>query len=200
MPLPRFVRTLAVLAATLLFAPLAMAETGDISMGNPKAKVTMIEYASVTCPHCARINNNVLPAFKAKYIDTGKVLYIFREFPTEPVQLAAAGFLVARCAPADKYMAVIDALFHGQDKLFQTQDAKAWLIDAGKVGGLTEAQVQTCVQDKAQLEAFNTRVEAAFNTAKIQATPTFVIGKTKLEGEKTLDELSAAVDPLLAAN
>ena len=78
MPLPRFVRTLAVLAATLLFAPLAMAETGDISMGNPKAKVTMIEYASVTCPHCARINNNVLPAFKAKYIDTGKVLYIFR--------------------------------------------------------------------------------------------------------------------------
>ena len=198
MQMPRLVRTIAVLAATLLFAPAAMAaDVGEL--GNPKAKVTVIEYASVTCPHCMRFNNNVFPAFKAKYIDTGKVLYQFREFPTDPVQLSAAGFLMARCAPADKYLAVIDALFHGQEKLYQTQDAKGWLIEAGKAGGLDEAKIQACVQDKANLDAFNARVETAFNTAKIQATPTFVIGATKLEGEETLEDLSKAIDPLLAA-
>ena len=205
MVLPRLARPFAVLIAALFLAPLLgasgakAADAGEMSQGSPKAKVTVIEYASVTCPHCARVNNNVLPAFKAKYVDTGKVLYIFREFPTDPVQLSAAGFLVARCAPPAKYFAVIDALFHGQDKLYQSQDAKAWLYEAGKAGGLTEAQVQTCVQDKAGLEAFNARVDAAFNVAQIHATPTFVIGTTKLEGEKTLDDLSAAIDPLLAA-
>ena len=175
------------------------AVNGPMTLGDPNAKVKIDEWASVTCPHCAEFNEKVFPLFKAKYVDTGKVLYIFREFPTDPVQLSAAGFLVARCAPPAKYFAVIDALFHGQDKLYQSQDAKAWLYEAGKAGGLTEAQVQTCVQDKAGLEAFNARVDAAFNVAQIHATPTFVIGTTKLEGEKTLDDLSAAIDPLLAA-
>jgi protein-disulfide isomerase len=204
MVLPRLVRTLAALFA-LALAPAAMApkawaaENADMSMGNPKAKVTIIEYASVTCPHCGRFNNDVFPGFKAKYVDTGKVLYIFREFPTDPVQLSAAGFLIARCSGPAKYFAVLDTLFHGQDKLYQNQDAKAWLLEAGKVGGLDEAKVQTCIEDKAGLDAFNKRVETAFNVGKIQSTPTFVIGKTKLEGERTLSDLSAAIDPLLAA-
>jgi protein-disulfide isomerase len=196
---PRFLRTAAILLGALVLAPAAMAaDSGEKSMGKPSAKVTVIEYASVTCPHCGRFNNEVFPAFKAKYVDTGKVLYVFREFPTDPAQLAAAGFLIARCAPADQYFPVLDALFHGQDKLYQTQDAKAWLLEAGKAGGMDEAKVQACIEDKAALDAFNTRVEAAFNVAKIQSTPTFVIGKTKLEGEQTLAALSAAIDPLLA--
>jgi len=196
---PHLLRTAAVLLAAMALAPAAKAaDSGEKSMGKPSAKVTVIEYASVTCPHCGRFNNEVFPAFKAKYVDTGKVLYVFREFPTDPAQLAAAGFLIARCAPADQYFPVLDALFHGQDKLYQTQDAKTWLLEAGKVGGMDEAKVQACIEDKAALEAFNTRVEAAFNVAKIQSTPTFVIGKTKLEGEQTLAALSAAIDPLLA--
>ncbi|HTK33957.1 MAG TPA: DsbA family protein [Caulobacteraceae bacterium] len=194
---PRFLRTAAILLAVMVAAPAAMADSGEKSMGKASAKVTVIEYASVTCPHCGRFNNEVFPAFKAKYVDTGKVLYVFREFPTDPAELAAAGFLVARCAPADKYFPVLDALFHGQDKLYQTRDAKAWLLEAAKVGGMDEAKAQACIEDKAALDAFNTRVEAAFNVGKIQSTPTFVIGKTKLEGEQTLAALSAAIDPLL---
>jgi protein-disulfide isomerase len=171
----------------------------DMSLGNPRARVKVVEYASVTCPHCGRFNNDVFPQFKAKYIDTGKVLYVFREFPTDPAQVAAAGFLVARCAGKDKYLAVIDALFHGQEKLYESQDAKAWLVEAGKAGGLNEAQVQACVQDEKALKAFNDRVEAAFNVAKIQSTPTFLIGSTRVSGEQSLDQLSKVIDPMLAA-
>jgi protein-disulfide isomerase len=201
-------RALAALAAVLFSAfalgaaaapapPAYVAAPGDMAMGDAKAKVTVIEYASVVCPHCAAFNADVFPAFKAKYIDTGKVRYVFREFPTSPVELAAAGFIVARCAPADKYFSVIDALFRGQAKLYQSQDAKAFLLDAGKVGGLNEDQIQACLQDKAKLDAFNDRVETAVNTAKIQSTPTFVVGDKTLIGEQTLAQLDAALDPLL---
>src|ERR1700744_5268888 len=89
----------------------------DMSLGNPNAKVTVIEYASVACPHCARFNNDVFPAFKAKYIDTGKIHYVFREMLVggdAEMQMAAAGFLMARCAGKDKYFSVVDAIFHGQ--------------------------------------------------------------------------------------
>jgi protein-disulfide isomerase len=200
MAMPSLVRTFAALAAALILTPAAhAAETGEMSLGNPKAKVTVVEYASVTCPHCAAFNDEVFPAFKAKYVDTGKVFYVFREFPTEPVELAAAGFLIARCAPAGKYFPVVDALFHGQQKLYETRDAKQFLLDAGKAGGLDEAQIQACVGDKANVEAFNTRVQTAIDTAKIEATPTFVIGRTKIEGEQSLAQLSAVIDPLLAA-
>src|SRR5665213_2186956 len=84
-------------------------------MGDPRAKVTVVEYASASCPHCARFNNDVFPAFKAKYIDTGKVRYVLREFLTEPVQVAAAGFLLARCAGKGKYFGALDDFFHGQE-------------------------------------------------------------------------------------
>lgn len=170
---------------------------GDMSMGDAKAKVTVIEYASVVCPHCAAFNNDVFPAFKAKYIDTGKVRYVFREFPTSPVELAAAGFIVARCAPADKYFAVIDNMFRGQAKLYESQDAKAFLVEGGKAGGLTDPQVQACVGDQKKLDEFNARFQAAVEVAKIQSTPTFVIGGKQLVGEQSLAQLDAALAPLL---
>jgi protein-disulfide isomerase len=193
---------MAVLAAAVWLAPVAHAAEaglpGDMALGDPKAKVTVVEYASVTCPHCARFNAEVFPAFKAKYVDTGKVRYVLREFPTDPVQLSAAGFLVARCAPADRYFTVIDTLFRGQEKLFASRDAKPFLLDAGKAGGLTEDQVQSCLQDQARVDAFNERVKTAVETAKINATPTFVIGDKKLEGEQSLAALDAVLQPMLA--
>ncbi len=194
----------AALSAFALSASAAPAPTvnaalpSDMTLGDHKAKVTVIEYASVVCSHCAAFNAEVFPAFKAKYIDTGKVRYVLREFPTQPVELAAAGFLVARCSPSDKYFAVIDSLFRGQEKLFQSRDAKAYLMDAGKVGGLTDAQVEACLQDKARLDAFNARVETAMETAKIQATPTFIIGDKRLEGGQSLAQLDAVLQPMLA--
>lgn len=179
-------------------APAPAAAPGDMSLGRRDAKVTVVEYASVTCPHCARFNAEVFPAFKAKYVDTGKVRYVFREFPTGPVELSAAGFMVARCAPAERYFTVVDALFKAQDELYRTRDAKAFLLTGGKAGGLAEAEVQACLESKAQIDGFNERVKFAVETAGVQATPTFMVGATRLEGEQTLEQLDAALAPLLA--
>src|SRR3954471_22654592 len=94
------------------------AADAEMSMGNPAAKVTVVEYASVACPHCAEFNEQVFPAFKAKYVDTGKVRYVFRQMLTTPAQVAAAGFLTARCAGKDKYFSVVDAIFRSQQEMF----------------------------------------------------------------------------------
>jgi protein-disulfide isomerase len=172
---------------------------GEMSMGNAKAKVTMIEYASVTCPHCARFNEDVFPAFKAKYIDTGKVRYVFREFLTPPQQVAAAGFLMARCAGSAKYFSVVDAIFHSQQEMFtQGGDIRGVLFRIGRSAGLTDDKINSCIQDEKALKALNDRFEKAINVDKIDGTPTFVINGKKLEsGEKTLAQLDAEIQPLL---
>ena len=172
---------------------------GENSMGNANAKVTMIEYASVTCPHCARFNEEVFPAFKTKYIDTGKVRYIFREFLTPPQQVAAAGFLMARCAGKDKYFSVVDAIFHSQQEMFtQGGDVRGVLFRIGRSAGLTDDKINACIQDEKALKDLNDRFEKAINVDKIDGTPTFVINGKKLEsGEKTLAQLDAEIQPLL---
>ncbi|MEO6339375.1 MAG: DsbA family protein [Caulobacteraceae bacterium] len=171
---------------------------GEMSLGNAKAKVTIIEYASVTCPHCARFNEDVFPALKAKYIDTGKVRYVFREFLTPPQPVAAAGFLMARCAGSDKYFSVIDAIFHSQTEMFtQGGDIRGVLFRIGRSAGLTDDKINACIQDEKALKALNDRFEKAINVDKIDGTPTFVINGKKLEsGEKTLAQLDAEIQPL----
>jgi protein-disulfide isomerase len=169
----------------------------DYRLGDPKAKVTMVEYASDTCPHCARFAGEVFPAFKAKYVDTGKVLYIFREFPTDPVQLSAAGFLVARCSGYDKYFDVVNALFQAQKTAKSGLD---FLMGGAKVGGLSEDQAKACLDNPTALADLNKRVENAANVEKIDGTPTFVVNGKKLpDGEKTIKDLDAAIEPLLPA-
>jgi len=171
----------------------------DMSMGDPKAKVTMIEYASLTCPHCARFNDEVFPAFKAKYIDTGKVRYVFREFLTPPQNVAAAGFLLARCAGKDKYFSVVDAVFHSQNEMFSGGSPRDVLLRIGRQAGLTDEKSLACISDQKALNALNDRFEKAINVEKIDGTPSFVINGKKLEsGEKTLAQLDAEIQPLLA--
>ena len=172
---------------------------GAMTMGSANAKVTMIEYASVTCPHCARFNEDVFPAFKAKYIDTGKVRYEFREFLTPPQQVAAAGFLLARCAGKDKYFSVVDAIFRSQNEMFSSGDVRGVLLRIGRSSGLTDEKSLACIGDEKQLAALNDRFEKAINVDKIDGTPSFVINGKKLEsGEKTLAQLDAEIQPLLA--
>ncbi|MDP1600527.1 thioredoxin domain-containing protein, partial [Phenylobacterium sp.] len=113
-------RRVALVAAlgVLMFAAgsaTAAPSPGEMTLGNPKAKVQMVEYASLSCVHCAHFNNEVFPAFRKKYIDSGKVHYTFREILTPPNEVAAAGFMVARCAGKDRYFAVLDAMFHEFD-------------------------------------------------------------------------------------
>jgi protein-disulfide isomerase len=169
------------------------AAEGDMTMGRADAPVKMVEYASVTCPHCAQFNNDVFPAFKKKYIDTGKVHYTFRELLTPPNEVAAAGFLMARCAGKDKYFAAVDAIFRSQPEMAKTGDFRGVLLRIGQSMGMTEAQFDACVGDEKALKALNERVEKA-NENKISSTPTFLInGKTVKEGEMSMAELDAAV-------
>ena len=198
--MPNFNRRLLVVAA---LGALALAgcskgagtvDTADMTLGDPNAKVKMVEYASLTCSHCGTFINDVFPAFKAKYIDTGKVHYTFKEFLTPPNEVAAAGFLTARCAGKDKYFNVTDAIFHAQQEMFTTGDMRGVLLRIAQSAGLTEEQFNACITDEAALKALNERVEKAIKVDKINATPTFVInGKKVKEGEVSLAELDAAV-------
>jgi protein-disulfide isomerase len=169
------------------------AEPGDMTMGSPKARVTVIEYASASCPHCARFNNDVFPAFKAKYIDTGRVFYVFREFLTPPVEVAAAGFLVARCAGQGKYFGVVDAFFHAQSGIYQSGDLKTPLLKIAADAGLDEKAVDACMGDQAAVKALNERVERYVNRDGVQSTPTFLVAGQRLTGEQSLDALDAAI-------
>ena len=165
-----------------------------MSLGDPNAPVKMEEFASTTCSHCARFGTEVFPAFKAKYIDTGKVHYTFHEFLTPPEAVAAAGFLTARCAGKDKYFGVIDALFHSQAEMFATGDARGTLLKVAQSAGMTEEQFNSCVADEAQSKALNDRVQKAQRDRNVTSTPTFFVnGKKVKEGEMTMEELDAAV-------
>jgi protein-disulfide isomerase len=165
----------------------------DMSMGNPNAKVTVIEYGSASCTHCAHFNNDIFPAFKAKYVDTGRVRYVFREFLTEPVNLAAASFLLARCAGKDKYFSVLDAVFHAQADIYKAGDATAILHKIAADAGLSEDKATACLTDKAAIAALNARVQGYADNDKITGTPTFFVDGERLEGVQTLDKLDAAI-------
>ena len=172
----------------------------DMTLGDPKAKVTVIEYASASCPHCARFNNQVFPAFKKKYIDSGKVFYVYREFLTDPVEVAAAGALLARCAGKDRYFGVLDDFFRGQAMAYQTGDIRSLLLSAGAKAGLSEAQVGACLGDEAAAQALRTRVQRYAEVEGVESTPTFTINGQKLpelDHEVVLTDLDAAIAPLL---
>ena len=173
-------------------APLPPAE-GDMALGSPKAKVQVVEYASLSCTHCAHWNNEVFPLFKARFIDTGKVRYVFREFLTEPYQFAAAGYLLARRVGPARYFQVIDAVFRQQDAIFQSQDLWGGLLKIGKSFGLTEEQFTAALQDKAGLGAVNARVEKAAERDKVQFTPTFFVNGERLEGGQPIEAFAAAI-------
>jgi protein-disulfide isomerase len=195
----KFVAGLAALCLTIALGACQKAGSDavnaeDMSMGNPAAKVTMIEYASVSCPHCARFDMDVFPAFKAKYIDTGQVRYVAREALTGDPAIAAAGFLTARCAGKDKYFQVVDAIYHAQQEMFTGGEPHAVLLNIARSAGLTDSQFDSCIKDDAALKALNARWEHYVKDDNINATPTFVInGKVYNKGEMSLPELDAAV-------
>lgn len=189
-----FALTLVGLIALAGCAKTAKVDAADMTLGSPAAKIQMIEYASASCSHCAHFNNDVWPAFKAKYVDTGKVHYTFKEFLTPPVEMAAAGFLTARCAGKDKYFSVLDAIFHSQQEMFQTGDMRGVLLRVAQSAGMTEAQFNSCITDETALKALNDRVDRATKEDKITGTPTFVVnGKQVATGEVTLQQLDTAI-------
>ncbi len=174
--------------------PVMAARADDMSLGDTNAKVRVIEYASASCPHCAQWNAEVFPIFRAKYVDTGKVRYTLREYLTDPEAIAAAGFMLARCAGKDRYFPVLDAVFKGQDEMVATKDVKGVLARIAKdPGGLTDAQFDACMRDTAAEKALEARVDRHEHVDKIESTPTFIINGKRTEGEMTLPELDAAI-------
>lgn len=177
-----------------VFDRAAVAQADDMSLGDPNAKVSVVEYASASCPHCARFAIDIFPTFKAKYIDTGKVRFTLKEYLTDPQAIAAAGFLLARCAGKDRYFPVLDAVFKGQDEMVQTGDARAVLARIAKSpGGLSEAQLDACMRDAAAEKALAARADRHLRVDKVRSTPTFVINGQRVEGEMTMPELDAAI-------
>jgi protein-disulfide isomerase len=172
----------------------------DMTLGKKDAPVTVIEYASLACSHCGKWDREVFPAFKAKYIDTGKVHYVFREFITSPPELATAGALLARCAGKDKYFTVVDAVFHAQEEIFTTGDIRTPLLRVAQSAGMNEEQFMACVSDEKALKALNARVEKYAKDAKIEGTPTFFFNGDKYDkGEMTMVEVDAAYEKALAS-
>lgn len=170
------------------------AAPGDMSLGNPNAPVHVIEYLSLTCSHCAEFNAEVYPTFKARWIDTGKVYYTARELLTAPANVAAAGFLMARCNGGGRYFPIIDQVLRSQTRWTQG-NIKPVFVEIAKANGLTEAQFDACITDEKALEALQGRLRYAVETDKVTGTPTFFINGVLLKGDHvpTLAQLEAGI-------
>jgi protein-disulfide isomerase len=166
---------------------------GDMVLGQDTAKVTMVEYASASCPHCAAFYTDVFVKFKTDYIDTGKVKFIFREFPHNDQAMAA--FMVARCSPKEKYFPLIDIYFKTQQKW--VPDAYNQLKDIAKQTGMSEADFEACLKNQAVAKGIWDVRQKADQKYGVAGIPTIFINGTLFAGERTYDAVKAAVDPLI---
>ncbi len=168
----------------------------EISIGSEKAPVTITEYSSLTCPHCAAFGQNVFPMLRSKYIDAGKVRFVFREFPLD-IKAAAASIL-ARCigkSEPEKYLGAVEMLFKLQDRLVaQTKDT---LFYVGKMHGMSVEDVETCEKDQTQFDKLNADQQYAAQELKVTSTPTFFINGVRLQGALSFEEFEERIKPLL---
>ena len=168
----------------------------DITIGSAKAPVTITEYASMSCSHCAAFGENVFPMLRSKYIDTGKVRFVFREFPLD-IKAASASIL-ARCIAKDdseKYLGAIEILFKQQERLIaQTKDT---LLFVGKLNGMSEQDVTACQMDQAQFDKLTADQKYAYETLKVDSTPTFFVNGQRLKGSMSFEELEERIKPYL---
>jgi protein-disulfide isomerase len=169
----------------------------DMVLGPADAKVTITEFASMTCPHCAAFNAEVFPKIKTEYIDTGKIRYIFREFPLDIK--AAAGSMLSRCiakGDAQKYFAVTDLLFRSQND-WVVKNTTETLGRIGKQAGLSQQEVEDCLKDQALLDKIAADQKYASEVLKVDSTPTFFINGEKIKGETSIEEFEKRINPLL---
>jgi protein-disulfide isomerase len=169
----------------------------DMALGPASAAVTITEYASMTCPHCAAFNKDVFPKIKSEYVDTSKVRYVFREFPLDIK--AAAGSMLARCIAKDdsgKYFAVIDMLFKQQNDWVLKNTAET-LTRIGKQAGLSQEAVEACLKDQALLDKIAADQKYASEVLKVDSTPTFFINGDKIKGEASFEEFDKRIKSLL---
>jgi protein-disulfide isomerase len=169
----------------------------EMALGPANASVTITEYASMTCPHCAAFTENVFPKIKSEFIDSGKIRFVFREFPLDIK--AAAGSMLARCIAKDdapKYFAVIDLLFKQQNE-WVTKNTTETLTRIGKQAGLTQQAVEDCLKDQALLDKLVADQKYAAEVLKVQSTPTFFINGEMIKGEQSFEEFSKRINAML---
>ena len=170
----------------------------DLTLGSADAKVTIVEYASMTCPHCAHFETDVFENLKKKYIDSGKVRFVYREFPLD--NLAAAVSMLARCAGGDKTFPMIQTFYAKQaDWAFTQGNPVPKLFDIAKQAGFTQESFDKCLTDQKLLDQITAQRTRASDTFGVNATPTFFINGKKLQETPTLEAFDKVIEPLLAA-
>ena len=170
---------------------------GDVALGPADAKVTIIEYASLTCSHCARFHKETFPELKKRYIDTGKVRFILREFPLDP--LATAGFMLARCDGEAKYYPITDLLFEQQRTWAFTDKPLDALQAAMRQAGFSKEKFEACLKDQKVYDGVNATRKRAEEKFKVDSTPTFFINGQKHPGALSIDDIEKIVKPILGA-
>jgi protein-disulfide isomerase len=197
-------------ATAVLFHPLAAAAQdasvadlmkpgplGDAWLGPESAKVTIIEYASLTCSHCAHFHETTFPELKKRYIEPGQVRFTLREFPLDP--LATAGFMIARADGGARYYPITDLLFDTQKSWAFVQKPLDALTQILKQAGITQERIEAILKDQKLYEAINTVKNRGMEVFKIDSTPTFFVNGKRVPGAVSMDELEKIIKPMLGA-
>ncbi len=201
-------RTICLIAMVLLLAgpssaaapdavQMAQAEAwpDDRSIGSADAPVTMIEYASLTCPHCASFHNETLPKLKRAYIDTGKVRLIYRDFPIDALAFRAA--ILTRCVEPERYFGMLEVLFGGQDGWSRAKDPMAALRRIGRLAGIGPEKFDACMEDKKIGDGILSRRIKASREHDVNTTPTFIINGRKVTGARPYEEFDKILRSLV---
>jgi protein-disulfide isomerase len=167
---------------------------GDIMVGSDKAPVTVIEYASMTCPHCAHFSETTFPELQKRYIDAGKVRYTLRAFPLDA--LSAAGFMLARCGGKDKYMPIVETLFAKQPEWIVKEPLPP-LKEIAKQFGIGESEFNECLANQKLLDSIQAVRDHAAQKLGVNSTPTFFVNGKKLVGDVSIDQMAKEIDPYL---
>lgn len=182
------------MAASAQSAPPAVTAT-DRVLGRANAPITVIEYASFVCGHCAHWHNTIYPAFKARFVDTGQVRLVFRDLPTAPVDVGARAAGIGRCALPARFFDVASSLMGGQSAIFDGQPVATWYANAIAVSGRTQDQIDACLANPATLAGIRADRDGAV-AAGVQGTPSFFVNG-RLVRDPSLEGLTAAIQPLL---
>ncbi|AUX75547.1 MULTISPECIES: DsbA family protein [Sinorhizobium] len=167
----------------------------EMALGEANAPVTIVEYMSMTCPHCANFHNKTFDAIKTKYVDSGKVRFVIREFPFDP--RAAAAFMLARCAPEGQYFPMISMLFKQQEQWAAAENGRDALLQMSKLAGFTQESFEACLTNQKLLDDVNAVMQRGAKEFGVKSTPTFFVNGEHYSGDMSVDVMSALIDSKL---
>ena len=186
--------------APLVTPEAAVVFEDDFILGDRGAPVTLIEFASLTCPHCATFHRDVLPHLKKDYIDTGKIRLVYRDFPTPPRELALAAAMLAQCGGEDRFFGFIEVLYRSQERWSRSDNPRRELEQIARMGGMSSSDFDACLDDQALLQKLQARVQRDVKRYGIRSTPSFVLDGRKVRRVETVQQFRDVLDSALARN